>query len=101
MAETLSTNNSDKPPTTKQKPSISRALLEEIILASAKLDYLKEDIRGIKNLHADHEARMRALETAESKRQGGSGMAAFLYGAVWPAATVIISAIALYLSHQP
>ncbi|RWP84728.1 MAG: hypothetical protein EOR11_19910 [Mesorhizobium sp.] len=99
MAEASS---SDKAPTTKQqKPSISRAMLEEIILASAKLDYLKEDLRGIRNLHADHEARMRTLEAAESKRQGGSGMAAFLYGAVWPAATVTISAIALYLSHQP
>ncbi|RWI46827.1 MAG: hypothetical protein EOQ93_29305 [Mesorhizobium sp.] len=88
-------------PKTTKKPSISRALLEEVILASSKLDYLKEDIRAIKALHADHETRVRALEAAESKRQGGSGMAAFLYGAVWPAATVVISAIALYLSHQP
>lgn len=59
-----------------------------------KMDAMKEDIEDVKKVHDDHEVRIRALELSHARLGGGSGMASFLWQAVWPAAAVIISLLA-------
>lgn len=82
-------------------PAISDELVKAVYRLEAKVDYGMEDVRsGLKRIADDHEARIRVLEKADSTRQGGTTMARFLYGAVWPAVTLIISATALYLQYK-
>ena len=72
------------------KLGVQEALLE--------IRHLGDNIKVVDDKYVDHEARIRVLEAAHNARTGGSSMAAFLYGAVWPAATVIIAAIALFMN---
>lgn len=90
-----------KPRASRARPSISDEMVKALYRVEAKVDYGMEDVRnGLKRIADDHEGRLRVLEKSESQRQGGSTMARFLYGAVWPAVTLIISATALYLQYK-
>lgn len=65
-----------------------------LVRLDTKMDGVAEDIGDIKHVHDDHEVRIRALELSHARLGGGSGVASFIWQAVWPAAAVIISLLA-------
>jgi len=81
-------------------PGYIDELVRTVYRMEAKLDYTSEENRAALRRYDDHETRIRSLEASDSKRQGGNTTARFLYGAVWPAVSFSIAAIALYLQYR-
>lgn len=103
MAETTPTTVKPprKPRTAATKPPFDYGeLMRTVFRLEAKMDYAAEENRAALRRYDDHETRLRTLEGSEAKRQGGTTTARFLYGAVWPAVSFSIAAIALYLQYK-
>lgn len=90
-----------KPRASRAKQSVPDEVMEALYRVEAKVDYGMEQLRhNLQRIADDHEARLRVLEKSDSQRQGGNSMARFLYGAAWPAVTLITTAIAMYLQYK-
>jgi hypothetical protein len=98
MADTTVKPKAARP--ARRMPTGLNEIVRTVYRLEAKMDYAAEENRAALRKYDDHETRLRSLEASDSKRQGGSTMARFLYGAVWPAVTLIISATALYLQYK-
>lgn len=71
--------------------------VEEIKLGIQKVDmkvaHVADKLDDVSRAHVDHEVRIRALELTAAGTAASGGTAKFLYGAIWPVAATIISAL--------